>query len=270
MIFLNKHKYKFVFAAFIAALLVSAFFLQDKADKTADSGTPILSADEKQSDSGKPETNGSKSKDDGAVTDTSDDMSPENSNSTASSAEIVKSAETHSEVKPNHQNGKSPETADTPHADEAQQRPTENDNQVLTCTLSISCKAILGNMDRLKPEKISLVPKDGLILAESTVTFNDGESVFNLLLRETKKNKIHMEFHKTPVYNSAYIEGINNLYEFDCGELSGWMYRVNGEFPNYGCSRYKLKPGDKVEWLYTCDLGADIGSRYMAGEQNDE
>lgn len=267
MIFLNKHKYKFILAALIAALFVSAFFLQNGTDKTEDSDTPILSAAEKQSESVKSETPSENSKTDASDTDAADD--PSRKDSSASSAETAKSAENQSEVKPNHQTGKSAEIADAPHTEEAQ-NSDENGKEVLTCTLSISCGTILGNMNRLKPEKVSLVPKDGIILAESTVTFNDGESVFNLLLRETKKNKIHMEFHKTPVYNSAYIEGINNLYEFDCGELSGWMYRVNGEFPNYGCSRYKLKPGDKVEWLYTCDLGADIGSRYMAGEQNDE
>ena len=37
------------------------------------------------------------------------------------------------------------------------------------------------------------------------------------------------------------------------------MYKVNDWFPNYGCSRYALQEGDKVEWLYTCDLGDDIG-----------
>ena len=26
----------------------------------------------------------------------------------------------------------------------------------------------------------------------------------------------------TPIYNSHYVEGINNIYEFDCGELR-WM-----------------------------------------------
>ena len=68
--------------------------------------------------------------------------------------------------------------------------------------------------------------------------FTEGESVFDVLKRVCRENKIHMEFSETPVYQSAYIEGIGNLYEFDCGEGSGWMYRVNGEFPNYGCSRY--------------------------------
>ncbi|WP_276322049.1 DUF4430 domain-containing protein [Paenibacillus thalictri] len=80
-----------------------------------------------------------------------------------------------------------------------------------------------------------------------------------MLLREMKKNKIHMEFVMTPIYNSNYVEGINNLYEFDCGELSGWMYKGNGWFPNCGSSRYSLKDKDVVEWIYNCDLGRDIG-----------
>ena len=74
--------------------------------------------------------------------------------------------------------------------------------------------------------------------------------------------KIHMEFVETPMYNSAYIEGINNLYEFDTGELSGWMYKVNDWFPNYGCSRYQIKENDKIEWVYTCDLGRDVGGGF--------
>lgn len=147
--------------------------------------------------------------------------------------------------------------------------PIEPENTVisdkqLTCTLSVRCDTILKNIAWLDKEKIELVPKDGVIYAEQTVTFYEGESVFNLLVREMKKNKIHMEFKNTPIYNSAYIEGIGNLYEFDCGELSGWMYKVNDWFPNYGCSRYQLKAGDKVEFVYTCDLGVDVGGSYSA------
>ncbi len=128
----------------------------------------------------------------------------------------------------------------------------------MKCTLSIRCDALLGSLDKLEKAKWELVPKDGIILAEKTVTFYEGESVFNVLLRETRRNGIHMEYVSTPIYNSAYIEGIHNLYEFDCGELSGWMYSVNGWFPNYGCSRYALKEGDRIEWAYTCSLGKDV------------
>ncbi len=134
-----------------------------------------------------------------------------------------------------------------------------------TCTLSVRCDTILNNMKHIDKEKEELVPEDGIIFPATEVTFYEGESVFNVLRREMKKAKIHMEFRNTPMYNSAYIEGINNLYEFDVGELSGWMYKVNGWFPNYGCSRYQLKAGDVVEWVYTCDLGRDVGGYYSTG-----
>ena len=75
-----------------------------------------------------------------------------------------------------------------------------------------------------------------------------------------------MEFRSTPFYDSAYIMGINNIYEFDAGELSGWTYKVNGWYPNYGCSRYQLQPGDEIEWHYTCDLGRDLGEYWLGGE----
>lgn len=127
------------------------------------------------------------------------------------------------------------------------------------CTISISCATVLDNMDWLNPEKVELVPEDGWMLAPVEVEVYEGESVFHVLLRTCKQKGIHMEFENTPIYNSAYIEGIGNLYEFDCGELSGWMYKVNNWFPNYGCSRYALKPGDVIEWVYTCTLGVDVG-----------
>mgnify|MGYP001107279818 FL=1 len=136
-----------------------------------------------------------------------------------------------------------------------------------TCTLSVSCATILDNMALCDPEKRELVPEDGWILEPMTVTFYAGESVFNVLQRTCKQQKIHMEFENTPIYNSAYIEGINNLYEFDVGNTSGWMYRVNGWFPNYGCSRYQLQNGDVIEWVYTCDLGDDVGGGYATGSE---
>ena len=136
-----------------------------------------------------------------------------------------------------------------------------------TCTLSISCATILDNLDLCDPEKVELVPADGWILQPMTVTFYEGESVFDVLLRETKNHKIHMEYSETPLYQAAYIEGIGNLYEFDAGETSGWMYSVNGWFPNYGCSKYAVADGDVIAWVYTCDLGQDVGGADAAGQQ---
>lgn len=134
-----------------------------------------------------------------------------------------------------------------------------NKEEQFLVTMSVVCATILQNMDLLDEAKHELVPADGVIFAEKEVVAYKGESVFDVLLREMKSEKIHMEYVNTPMYNSAYIEGIHNLYEFDAGELSGWMYKVNGWFPNYGCSRYQLQPNDVIEWVYTCDLGRDVG-----------
>ncbi len=141
---------------------------------------------------------------------------------------------------------------------ESQDASVNKDN-ALSCTLLIECSSILNNMDKFNMDKMELLAADGAIYAAREVTFYEGESVFDLLLRETQNERIHMEFESVPGYNSNYIEGIGNIYEYDCGELSGWMYSVNGWFPNYGSSRYALQQGDVVEWHYTCDLGRDFG-----------
>ena len=154
---------------------------------------------------------------------------------------------------------------------EGKPKPVEPEDQEVdkgktyTCTFSIECSTILNNLDQLEPDKLEMVPSGGVILSKTTVTFYEGESVYDVLQRVCKEKGIHMESSWTPIYNSAYIEGIHNLYEFDCGSLSGWMYRVNGWYPNYGCSRYQLKDGDVVEWRFTCDLGNDIGGGYAVG-----
>ena len=129
-----------------------------------------------------------------------------------------------------------------------------------TCVLTVRCDTILENLDVLNPEKADLVPEDGLLYENPAAEITDGESAFDLLLRETRAAGIHLDFVKTPAYNTVYVRGIGNLYEFDCGDLSGWTYRVNGEFLSVGCSLAVIHPGDTVEFLYTCDLGADVGN----------
>jgi hypothetical protein len=131
------------------------------------------------------------------------------------------------------------------------------------CKLSITCHQLLANPDLLPEGKQELIPASGVILPSTEITLEEGATVFDLLQKGTRQQGIHMEFTRTPIYNSTYIEGIHNLYEFDGGELSGWMYRVNGTFPNRGASAYRLTDGDQVEWVYTLDLGRDVGGDYL-------
>ena len=141
---------------------------------------------------------------------------------------------------------------------------TTSSSKSNTCTISISCNTALNNMDKLRtPAVASAIPSSGTILSATTVTFTEGESVYDVLQRVCRDNGIQMEASWTATYNCAYVEGINNLYEFDVGSGSGWMYKVNGWFPNYGCSSYELKSGDNICWVYTCNLGDDVGGGYV-------
>ena len=132
------------------------------------------------------------------------------------------------------------------------------------CTITIVCDTILDNLDNLDEEKLPYVPKDAVILPETQVSFSEGDTVFEVLQKVCAAADLQIEYSWTPMYNSYYIEGINHLYEFDVGPESGWMYKVDEWFPNYGCSAYKLKDGQDIVWCYTCNgYGADVGEVWM-------
>ncbi|MCI8956555.1 MAG: DUF4430 domain-containing protein [Eubacterium sp.] len=125
-----------------------------------------------------------------------------------------------------------------------------------SCTILVECSTIYDNLDNLDKGLKGHIPKDGVILKEQEVSFKREDSVYDILSRELKKNNILMEASFTGM--SAYIEGIDNIYEFSCGGQSGWLYCVNGEYQQKSCSEYKVKSGDKIEWHYTCNLGEDV------------
>ena len=147
-------------------------------------------------------------------------------------------------------------------ASDAVQVPDTNGDGRLTCTLEIRCDVLLDRLDALSPEKAALVPADGVLLEVTEAEFTGGQSVFDVFRKVLREKKIHFEYVDAQIYNSAYIEGIGNLYEFDCGPQSGWMVCVNGEFLGLGCSGYTLADGDVITFQYTCDLGKDLGAGY--------
>ena len=226
----------------------------------ADTETTSVSATEKTTQN---PTDSAKSNKDKKDRKNSEDKKNSKDNSQNSNGSAVEKSEK-SEQSSNNSSSDKKKPSGKPKPVEPEEQETKDTN--LYCTFTITCSTILDNMDDLDPEKIELVPKDGIILKKQKVQFKEGESVYDVLVKVCKDNNIHMESSWTPMYNSAYIEGINNLYEFDCGSLSGWMYKVNEWFPNYGCSRYVLKNGDDVVWCYTCNLGYDVGGGYATGE----
>ena len=129
------------------------------------------------------------------------------------------------------------------------QSGTEKSNSIGTVTITIRC-------DTVPDKSAEHIPDDGVILDVSTFEIEEGDTVYDVLSEATAKNKIHLETSGSA--DSAYVEGINNIYEFYFGDLSGWMYFVNGESPSVGCGEYVLSDDDEIRWLYTCDIGKDL------------
>lgn len=130
--------------------------------------------------------------------------------------------------------------------------PSPKDERRSECFLQITCSEALAHMDKLKESVKKVIPSDGIIL-QGTVAFEEGDTAFDVLKAACADQNILLDYVFTPGFSTYYIKGINHLYEFDCGDESGWMYSVNGKNPDYGCSQYKLGKGDRVIFYYTCE-----------------
>ena len=168
--------------------------------------------------------------------------------------------------KPSNNEKPKPSNNEKPKPGNSSTKPKPENNQTITSpkpknktvTIAISCKTAINNGLNKKPG-FSHLPSNGVILQNMKVEFNEGDTVFDILVKVTRKKGIHMEYRGSG--SNTYIEGINNLYEFDGGSNSGWMYSVNGVYPNYGVGAYKVKSSDVIKFNYTCNLGADLGAR---------
>ncbi len=153
-------------------------------------------------------------------------------------------------VQPSEQPSTLKPTADPTHI------PTEV--PVTVCSVAVQCQNALAPDSGLGQEIREVLPTDGVILQVSNVSYQEGDTAFDVLSRELKSRNILFEYNENPMFNSVYIEGINHLYEFDCGSQSGWLYFINGKSPGSGCSQYVVQPGDYIEFVYTCNFGNDI------------
>ncbi len=130
------------------------------------------------------------------------------------------------------------------------------ENPVGTVTFSIRCDVLKGISD------VSEMGADGsemgAYVSEITVDIAEGDTVYDLLMRVSKAYGIPVVHAGAEADKSIYISGIGGLYEFDYGDLSGWVYLVNGERPSVGVDHYAVQNGDRVEFAYTLNLGKDL------------
>ena len=100
-----------------------------------------------------------------------------------------------------------------------------------------------------KPQTLSVnVTVDGSAAGMSgwskTVTLESGSTVYDALCAADGNINARSTGY------GIYVVGIDGLAEKDHGSKSGWMYAVNGIYPNTACSNYVLKSGDSVAWVY--------------------
>jgi hypothetical protein len=117
-------------------------------------------------------------------------------------------------------------TAPKPSTTPPTQKPVES------VTLSV-----IGSKDR------------GTIIGTSKVSFKDGETIFDILLQEAKKHNIVVDSRGSGA--TTYVEGIDNIYEFDYGAKSGWVFKLNGVSLTKSIGTIKVKDGDRIECSYT-------------------
>ncbi len=143
-----------------------------------------------------------------------------------------------------------------------------------TVFLTIRCDTVWNHVGDLDPylRDGGYLPADGVILERRELVLRPGDTVYDVLERATRYHEIPLETRGSGIGTGkdVYVRGIQYLYEFSCGPLSGWMYTVNGRFPEMGSGCCSLQDGDEVAWVYTCDLGRDVGCVWADGERRQE
>ena len=132
------------------------------------------------------------------------------------------------------------------------------ENAIGSVTMEIRCDTIAGKSDS------EHIPADGVILPPVAFDIEVGDTVFDILTEAAQTYGIQIENKGSAgsAHGMVYISGINYIYEFDFGDLSGWVYHVNGITPSKSCGEYELSDGDRIEWLYTCEIGHDLNEVY--------
>ena len=93
---------------------------------------------------------------------------------------------------------------------------------------------------------VSVVGVDGTIAA-GVIEYNN-QNAFDVLKTLCTNKGISLK--TTGAGITVYVKAISGLSERDYGVMSGWKYKVNGEYPGVGAGQYQLKVNDKVEWIY--------------------
>lgn len=120
----------------------------------------------------------------------------------------------------------------------------EPDPETITVTVSVLCTLAVGNPN-LNPGVT--VPSDGVMVSGLSLELTPGQTAFDAL----SQTGLALDYSGSPSRKDVYLRGIGGLYQKDCGPSSGWVFSVNGVYPNTSCSKVALSDGDVVSFQFT-------------------
>ncbi|MCG8538947.1 MAG: S-layer homology domain-containing protein [Clostridia bacterium] len=97
---------------------------------------------------------------------------------------------------------------------------------------------------------------EGVILSKTQVEIEEDDTVIDVLERVLEDKGIEYKI------KNGYVKSIDGQAEFDIGAKSGWMFSINDEFPEIGAVNVEVDDEDYIKWLYTKNLGEDVGAIY--------
>lgn len=124
-----------------------------------------------------------------------------------------------------------------------------------TKEITVTVKDVPNPTD--KKLKVGIYTDEKALVESIDIDYKEGDTAYTVLKR-LLGNKVD----SIGSGENLYVQGIDELYEFDKGSQSGWVYAVNRSMPQVSAGIFDIKAGDEIIWHYTLDLGKDITKSY--------
>lgn len=246
---MEKKKIIIILVCILAVLVGTLIFTvaKDKAQDETNASDSSYSQEDENSENSSQNSEGNTVKAENEISETGENSADgesvtQKNNAQSGGSSGSKTDNTQSAQNSGSDDNKSPEKATQNKPDNTTAETTKKQN--ITVSISITCKNAVDYVNSHENCDAD-VPQSGYFLKSSNFTVKNGSTVFDVLSKACSENSISLSYS-----SPSYITGIGGLNEMDCGDASGWMYRVNGSAPPKGANKYVLSDGDTVEWYY--------------------
>ncbi len=144
-------------------------------------------------------------------------------------------------------------TAGTTDSATAQATAAATASGKITVYLSVNC----ANLVKANVSSAADYAPDGVILSHKEIVLDPGSTVFDALQQGG------LVINASNSFLGSYVSAIQGISEGAAGGgKGGWVYSVNGVFPNYSVSSVTVKHGDEISFHYTVTPGDVPGSPF--------